>query len=57
MRLSNLHLFLYQGHDTTSVAITWALFMIAAHLDVQVSAEYQLPFKDQFSSCSVTLVD
>lgn len=27
--------FMFEGHDTTSVAISWALFMIACHEDVQ----------------------
>ncbi|XP_065220165.1 cytochrome P450 4C1-like [Planococcus citri] len=40
--------FMFEGHDTTSVAITWTLFMIACHEDVQAKLyeEMQQVFGD-----------
>ncbi|XP_065220166.1 cytochrome P450 4C1-like [Planococcus citri] len=40
--------FMFEGQDTTSVAITWALFMIACHEDVQekLHEEIQQVFGD-----------
>jgi cytochrome P450 len=31
---------LSQGHDTTSAAICWALFLLGIHLDVQVKGTH-----------------
>uniref|UniRef100_A0AAT9UUQ0 Cytochrome P450 4NW1 n=1 Tax=Maconellicoccus hirsutus TaxID=177089 RepID=A0AAT9UUQ0_MACHI len=49
--------FMFEGHDTTSMAITWALFMIASHEDVQerLQEEMQQVFGD--SDRDATLQD
>ena len=44
--LSNLNLlfvcFFTQGHDTTSAAIAWSIFLIGSHSEVQVRSTLKL---------------